>query len=370
MKMGVKPIAAWGAALATCVALLLAGCNIAEEGYVTEPKIASTQIRTLSASGSTAIAPLMDRWSKEYANSHPVQINYRPTGSGAGIDNLRHGNGAFAATDAPLGDDQLQGLPPMVQIPISTGPVCVVYNLSGLKTPLRLSGKTLAGIYASEIISWQDPAIASENPGAALPHAAIIVVHRSDGSGTTNILSNYLSKASPSWASKFGQGLTIKWPAGIGVSGSTAVLHTVIDTPGTIGYLELTFARSAGLSVASIKNEAGEFVVPTPASAYLAVSAASDLLAKDPRYPVVDPPATAKGAYPITGITFVLIPMDNRSTDGEQAALGDFLGFVLSAGQSVAEELSYAKLPASLQHQGQELLAQLTDNRRPIKQTK
>src|SRR5271165_1428736 len=170
MSLDLKAIALAPAALATCVALLAAGCSLSEEGRTSDVPAATASIRSISASGSTAIEPLIDRWGKDYEKSHPLQVNYRPTGSGAGIDNLRHGFGAFAASDSPLRDDQLTGLPPIVQIPVSTGPVCVIYNLPGLKAPLKLSGKTLAGIYASDIISWQDPAITRENPGVALPH--------------------------------------------------------------------------------------------------------------------------------------------------------------------------------------------------------
>lgn len=367
MNLKMKVTVAAPAALSTLVLLLATGCNIAEEGKPTETKIVNAQIRSISASGSTAIEPLIDRWGKDYEKSHPLHVNYRPTGSGAGIDNLRRGYGAFAASDAPLADNQLQGLPAIVQIPVSTGPVCVIYNLPGLKTPLKLSGKTLAGIFASEIISWQDPAIAGENPGAALPHAAIIVVHRADGSGSTSIFTNFLGKASAAWSAKFGVGLSVKWPAGIGVNGSNAVLKTVMDTPGTIGYLELTFARTSGVPVASIQNRAGEYVAPSPASAYAAVNASVDALAKDLRTSIVDPPATARGAYPITGMTFILIPRDNTSTDGEQEALKDYLAYALSTGQDAAEELSYAKLPPAVQEQSQALLSQLTDNGKPIK---
>jgi phosphate transport system substrate-binding protein len=368
MSLKVKALVAVPAVLATFVAFFATGCNIAEEGKVDDTKIAAVaQNRTISASGSTAIEPLIDRWGKDYAASHPLVVNYRPTGSGAGIQNLRNNYGAFAASDAPLAASQLQGLPAIVQIPVSTGPVCIVYNVPGLKAPLKLSGATLAGIFSSDIISWQDPAIARENPGAPLPHAAIIVVHRADGSGTTSILTNYLSKASPTWAAKYGAGLSVKWPAGIGASGSSGVIKTIMDTPGTIGYIELTFARTSGASVASIQNRAGEFVAPTPESAFAAVSAATDLLAKDIQAPIVDPPATAKGAYPITGVTFILIPKDNTSTDGEQKALKDYLTYALTTGQDVAQELSYAKLSPSLQQQSLALLSQLTDNGQPIK---
>jgi phosphate transport system substrate-binding protein len=356
------------ATLATVPFLLMLGClKYGEEGRPEEVKGKTTDKQPFFASGSTFIAPLITRWGNDYEKSHPVHVNYHPIGSGGGIDNLRKGMGAFAASDAPLSDDQLQGLPAIVQIPVSAGPVCVIYNLSGLNAPLRLSGKTLAGIYAGDIISWQDPAIARENPGAKLPHSAIIVVHRSDGSGTTNIFTTYLSKVSPGWMTRFGQGLAVKWPAGIGEDGSNAVLATVKQTPGTIGYLELTYAKQAGVPVASIQNKAGEFVVPSPESAYLAVSAATGGLAQDLRTPIVDPPATAKGAYPISGLTFILIPKDNQHSGEEQAALKGFIAYSLTTGQDVAEELSYSKLPAPVVEKGQALLAQLTQNGQPLK---
>ena len=354
------------ALLATFVVVMVSGCNVAEEAKTTDVKLTNASIRSISASGSTAIQPLIDRWGKDYQKSHPMEVNYRPTGSGAGIDNLRHGYGAFAASDAPLADNQLTGLPPIVQIPVTAGPVCIAYNLPSLKAPLKLSGATLAGIFSSEIISWQDAAIARENPGVALPHQAIIVVHRADGSGTTKILSSYLSKVSTAWESKLGVGLTLKWPAGIGVSGSSGEAKTIIDTPGTIGYIELTFARTSGLSVASIQNKAGEWTAPTPATAYDAVVASADILAKDLRAPIVDPPASAKGAYPITGITFILIPKDNTSTDGEQEALKDYIHYTLTTGQDSAEELSYAKLPAPVEQAAEGLLSQLTENGKAI----
>lgn len=366
MKLNFRVFVTAVAACAASLVLLATGCSLSEEGRPKETTIVS-HIRTLSASGSTALEPLLDRWSSDYAGSHPVQVNYRSIGSGAGIDNLRHGYGAFAVSDAPLGGDQLQGLPPIVQIPVSIEPVSIVYNLPGLKAPLRLSGRTLAGIFASEIISWQDPSIAQENPGAALPHAAIILVHRADGSGTTSILTNYLAKVNPAWATRFGQGLTAKWPAGIGVSGSNAVLKAIMDTPGAIGYLDLTFARTSGVSTASIQNRAGEFMAPTPASANLAVSAFMGQLAIDLRTPVVDPPASTKGAYPIAGMTFFLIPKDSKSTDGEQQALKDYVTYTLTSGQGAAEQLSYAKLPQPIIVQGLALLAQLSENGKLVK---
>lgn len=355
------------AVLAGLVLSLVVGCNYGENGKTKEPRAQTTNAQPFFASGSTFIAPLIARWGADYEKSHPVHVNYDPIGSGGGIDNLRHGRGAFAASDAPLSDDQLKGLPAILQIPVTAGPVCIIYNMPGLKEPLRFSGSTVAGIFGGDIISWQDPAIARDNPDVKLPHAAIIVVHRSDGSGTTSILTNYLSKVSPSWSKKLGRGLAVQWPAGIGGQGSAGVLFAVKHNPGTIGYLELNYARNANVAFASIQNRAGEWVVPTPQSAYLAVSAATGILAQDVRTPIVDPPPSAKGAYPITGLSFILIPRDNQEPGPEQQLLKGYIAYALSTGQDVSEQLSYAKLPSAVQKQGEDALAQLTQNGQPLK---
>jgi phosphate transport system substrate-binding protein len=369
MNLKMKVFVTASAALAVCAFAFAVGChNYGEDGKPEETPQATGKVRWLSAGGSTFIEPLIDRWDSDYGKSHSLHINYLPVGSGGGIDRLRQGYGAFSVSDAPLGDNQLQSLPPIVQFPVTAGPVCVIYNLPGLKTPLKLSGSTLARIYAGEVATWQDPAIAHENPGVALPHAPVIVVHRSDGSGTTSIFTNYLSAVDAAWKTKVGAGLSVKWPTGLGGNGSNAVLSTVNGNIGAVGYAELAYAKNAGLPVASIQNRAGEFVAPSPESAYTAVNAAVDVLAKDLRTPIVDPPATAKGAYPITGLSFILIPKDIKNgLDGDQAALRNYIAYALTTGQDVAEELSYAKLPPPVQHQGQALLSQLTQNGQPIK---
>jgi phosphate transport system substrate-binding protein len=368
--MKLKLLVAALVSLAICIAIFVGGRNhYGEDGKPDDVKVTATSnTRWLSAGGSTFIEPLIDRWDSDYGKSHSLHINYLPVGSGGGIDRLRKGYGAFAASDAPLADDQLRDLPPIVQFPVTAGPVCVTYNLPGLKTALRLSGTTLAGIYAGVIVGWQDPAIARDNPGIAIPHAGIIVVHRSDGSGTTSIFTNYLSKVSETWKAKGGgQGLSVNWPIGIGENGSSAVLSAVKGSVGAIGYLELAYAKGAGMPVASIQNRAGDFIAPSPASAFLAVNASIDVLAKDLRTPIIDPPATANGAYPITGLSFILIPKDNKGLPGDQAALRDYIAYALSTGQEVAEELSYAKLPPPVQQQGQALLSQLTQNGQPLR---
>ena len=369
MKRTSKLIVTSLVALASLPIALVTGCNYSEDGKPEEVKYQTTDVQPFFASGSTFIAPLINRWGADYEKTHKVHVNYHPIGSGGGIKNLRDGMGAFAASDAPLSDFDLKGMPEILQIPVTAGPVCVIYNVPGLGSQLKLTGKTLAGIFAGEIISWQDPAIARDNPGMKLPHAAIIVVHRSDGSGTTAIFTNYLSKVSPEWSSKFGNGLSVQWQSGIGGDGSSVVINTVKLTPGTIGYTELSYAKEQSVAVAAIQNRAGEYVTPSPKSASLAVGAATDELARDLRAPIVDPPATAKGAYPITGLSFILIPKDNRqpNEEHEQASVRGFIAYSLSTGQDVAEEMSYAKLPPSVQQQGQALLAQLTQNGQPVK---
>ncbi len=227
-------------AAAVLARAISAGCSYSEEGSAKEAPITGSNTRVIGAAGSTFIAPLMDHWASSYAQSHPVHVNYRPIGSGGGIDEIKQGRLDFAASDAPVSDDQLQDMPALVQVPATSGPVCIIYNLPNLSAPLRLSAKTLAGIYSGNIVTWQDPAIAKDNPGVKLPKAAVIVVHRSDGSGTTNILTNYLSKVSQDWSWKSGHGLSVTWPIGLGAEGSKGVLALVKQTPGTVGYLELS----------------------------------------------------------------------------------------------------------------------------------
>jgi phosphate transport system substrate-binding protein len=352
---------------ATLALLLMVACNYSEDGKPpAEPTFATTQVRTFSAAGSTFIAPLILRWSADYEKNHKVRVNYRSIGSGAGLSEFKQGLLTFAVSDAPLNDAQLRDLPPLIQVPVTAGPVCVIYNLPGVNNPLRLSGKTLAEIYSGSIVVWQDPAIARENPGTKLPHIAIVVVHRADGSGTTSIFTSYLSSVSASWAAKAGHDLSVNWPSGIGAVGSRNVLHQVQQQPGAIGYLELSYAKQAAVPVALIQNQAGEFILPSPASGALAINAFAGSLDQDLRAPVVNPPASAKGAYPISGLTYALIPRDDRTT-GEQRAFRDFISYALSQGQDSAEELSYTKLPTSVEQRSRTLLTQLTENGQALK---
>jgi len=256
--------------LALAGGVALAGCNYKGEDAVKEKEFAtSSTVRVaIGASGSTFVNPIMTKWVTTYQAAHPTtQINYRAIGSGAGISELKQGMTEIAASDAPLTDEQLKDMPTMMQVPAAAGPVVAVYNVPGLKAPLRLSGSTLAGIFIGKIISWQDPVIVHDNPGAALPHAAIIVVHRADGSGTTSILTSYLAKVSPEWSQKIGHGISVPWTVGIGEKGSDNVLSFVAENAGTIGYAELSYATAKKLPVASIENRAGSYVAPSSAYA-------------------------------------------------------------------------------------------------------
>jgi len=315
--------------------------------------------KVIIGAGSTFINPIMTHWISDFRSSHPgVQINYQSIGSGGGIQQLKQGLVDFGASDAALDDEKLKEMPALVQIPESAGPVCITYNLPELKVPLKLSAATLAGIYLGQIKSWQDPAIRKDNAGVNLPNHPVAVTHRSDGSGTTNIFTIYLAKVSPEWQKKAGKGMSINWPVGIGGKGSEGVTGLVKQTPGAIGYVELSYAKENNLPVASVRNQAGNFVEPSAESTTAAIDASQAELGKDVRSPIVDPPAASKDAYPIAGLTFLLVPKQGKDPAKEQA-VKDFVQFILTQGQNSAEGLQYAKLPQSLADQDEKLLGEV-----------
>jgi phosphate transport system substrate-binding protein len=320
---------------------------------------------SLIGAGSTFIYPAMTRWISTFQSSHSgVQINYQSIGSGGGIQQLKKGIVDFGASDAALDDKQLAEMPPLVQLPESAGPVCITYNLPQLKSPLKLSPATLAGIYLGKIKSWQDPALKKDNPGASLPTDQIVVAHRSDGSGTTNIFTTYLDRVSPDWSKQVGKGIAVNWPTGIGGKGSEGVTGVVKQTPGGIGYVEMTYAKENNLPVAAIRNQGGAWVEPSTAGTTAAINAFANELAKDVRTPIVDPPATAKDAYPISGLTFLLIPKQGKDPKKTET-LKQFVQFIVTQGQDQSESLFYAKLPDPLQQQDQSLLSQVGGNSSP-----
>jgi phosphate transport system substrate-binding protein len=334
------------------VCLLVAAFNVA----CNSSKNQATQQSPIIGAGSTFINPIMTHWIADFQSSHPgVQINYQSIGSGGGIQQLKQGLVDFGASDAALDDQKLKEMPPLVQIPESAGPVCITYNLPEVKSPLKLSAASLSGIYLGQIKTWHDPEIRKDNPGVTLPSTAVAVVHRSDGSGTTNIFTNYLAKVNPGWEKKIGKGMAVNWPVGLGGKGSEGVSGLVRQTPGAIGYVELSYATENKLPVAEIKNAAGEWVAPSPAGATAAIDAFHEELAKDVRIPIVDPPASAKDAYPISGLTFLLVPKQGKDAQKE-TLVKQFVQFIITQGQSSAEGLEYSKLPQSLAEQDQKLL--------------
>jgi len=302
----------------------------------------------LIGAGSTFVYPLMSRWIADYQQTHQgVQINYQSIGSGGGIQQLKKGLVDFGASDKALDDEELKDMPPLVQVPETAGPVCITYNLPQLKEPLKLSAKTLSGIYLGTIKNWQDLEIKRENPGVNLPKQNIVVVHRSDGSGTSNIFTTYLDAVNPEWKSKVGKGLSVAWPLGVGGKGNEGVTGLVKQNPGAVGYVELAYALENHLPVVDMENKAGKFIAPSAAAVSAAIDAYSGELQKDVRTPIVDPPASAADAYPISGLTFLLVPTTAKDMD-KGAKTKAFIEYVITDGQAVTDQLHYSRLPESM----------------------
>jgi phosphate transport system substrate-binding protein len=326
----------------------------------------STKTIPLAGAGSTFVNPVMTRWVQGFSQSHPnVQINYQSIGSGGGVTQVTAGTVDFGASDYSLKDAQLAAMKPVIQFPESAGPVCITYNLPEVTQPLQLSADDIAGIYLGQITSWQDKKIAADNPGVKLPKEPIVVVHRSDGSGTTAGFTTYLSAVSDDWKTKVGSGGSVSWPVGLGGKGSEGVTGLLKQSPGAIGYVELTYAQQNSLPVAKVKNLAGNYVSPGTASTTAAINAFSAQLAQDPRTPIVNAPASAPDAYPISTLTFLIVPKDGPDKD-KRSALKSFLQYVVTDGQAAANELNYAPLPDSVKQFDQQQLNQLTADGQPL----
>ncbi len=334
-------------------------------GFLTACKSSSNNVQ-ISGAGSTFVYPVMTRWIQDFSRTHQnVQINYQSIGSGGGIQQVKARTVDFGASDAPLTDQELAEMPPLVQIPESAGPVCITYNLPGLAQPLQLSPEALAGIYLGTIKTWTDPLLAQDNPGVKLPSLPVIVAHRSEGSGTTNIFTTYLSAVSPEWKQKVGEGPAVSWPTGIGGKGSEGVTGNIRNSSGAIGYVELTYAQQNHLPTASIKNAAGQYVQPTAQGTTAAIAAFAAQLTQDPRVPIVNPPASAMAGYPISGLTFLIIPKDGPDKS-KRTALKQFIQYVITDGQATAETLNYAPLPDEVKQYDRQQLEQLMAAGQPI----
>ena len=341
------------------VVVALTGLNACHSG-------STPQSVSINGAGSTFVYPVMSRWTSAYHEAHPdTNINYQSIGSGGGVQQVKSGTVDFGASDYALTDQALASMKPMLQIPESAGPVCITYNLPQLKQPLQLSAEDIAGIFLGKITSWQDPLLKKDNPGVSLPATKIVVAHRTDGSGTTAAFTTYLSAVSPEWKSKVGQGGSVPWPTGVGGKGSEGVTEQVRQSPGSIGYVELIYAQQNKLPVASVKNQAGKYIQPSTASTTAAIAGYADALSKDPRTPIVDPPASAPDAYPISTLTFLIIPKDGGDS-AKRSALKAFVQYLVGPGQATAAQLNYAPLPDSVKQYDQQTLSQMTVNGAPV----
>jgi phosphate transport system substrate-binding protein len=301
----------------------------------------------INGAGATFPFVIYSKWFDEYSKKHPeVRINYQSVGSGAGIRQVSSQTVFFGATDGPMTNEQLQAAPgKILHFPTVLGAVVPVYNIPGVKESLKFSGPILADIILGKITKWNDPQLTKLNPGVQLPATDITVVHRSDGSGTTYIWVDYLSKVSPEFKSKVGVNTSVKWPTGVGGKGNEGVSGLVTQTPGAFGYVELIYALQTKISYGQVQNMDGEYVEASVASVTAAAAAAAAAMPADFRVSITNAPG--KGVYPISSFTWLLL-YENAKDKGQAKMMVDFLKWALTDGQSFAGPLGYAPLPESV----------------------
>jgi phosphate transport system substrate-binding protein len=303
----------------------------------------------INGAGATFPYPIYSKWFDVYHTKNPnFQFNYQSVGSGAGIKQVTEGTVDFGATDGPMNDDQLKAFQDkhsgvgILHFPTVLGADVPTYNIPGVTGALNFTPEALAGIFLGKVTKWNDPAIAGSNKGLTLPAADIIVVHRSDGSGTSYIWTDYLSKVSEEWKSKVSKGTSVNWPVGLGGKGNEGVTGLVKQTPNSIGYVELIYAVQNNIPYGSVKNSSGNFVKADLASVTAAAAGAAKSMPDDFRVSITDAPG--KNAYPISSFTWLLIPQKFQDATKRDAIKG-FLNWMLGEGQDSVETLSYAKLP-------------------------
>ena len=310
----------------------------------------------INGAGSTFIYPAITKWFDEYSKTNPgIMFNYQAIGSGGGIKQITSKTVDFGATDGPMTMDQMTQAPGRIyHIPMVMGAVAVAYNLPGVEKGLKLTQDVLAGIYLGQITQWNDPKIAQPNPGVNLPNTAIVVVHRSDGSGTSFIFTDYLSSISNEWKGKVGKGTSVNWPIGLGGKGNEGVSGLLKQSPGTIGYVELAYAKENNLAYAYLQNKSGSFIEPSIDSTSKAAEGAT--IPADFRFSIVN--SSNSEAYPIAGITWLLIykQMDDHT---KGAAIVNFIKWAITDGQKLTADLDYAPLPANLVDMIQQKLDQV-----------
>ncbi len=309
--------------------------------------VASAQSVDLTGAGATFPYPIYSKWFSDYAQRTGIKINYQSIGSGGGIRQLSEQTVDFGASDGPMSDQELANAKggAVLHFPTVMGAVVMTYNVPGINSALNLSGDVIADIYSGKITRWNDTRIVAQNRGESLPNSDILVVHRSDGSGTTYIFSDYLTSVSPSWANSLGRGKEIKWPVGLGGKGNEGVAGQVKQTPGSIGYVELAYAKQNKLPYANVRNAAGRYVAPSIAS--VTAAAGGMKLPKNTDYRVSMVNAPGNDSYPISSMTWILV-YQNQPDRVKGAKLVNFLRWAYKDGEKAASSLDYAPLPAPM----------------------
>ena len=340
----------WTLATAGLVSSLACGggeTNTTDSAATSTPPASSGGV-DLTGAGATFPYPIYSKWISDYAAKQNVKINYQAIGSGGGIRQLAEGTIDFGGTDAPMTDEEMsKAKGAILHFPMVLGAVVLTYNVPEITKPLNLTGDVIADIFLGKITKWNDGRIAALNSGVTLPATDILVVHRSEGSGTTFIFSDYLTAVSPAWAAGPGKGKELKWPVGLGGRGNDGVAGQVKQTPGTIGYVELAYANQNRLPVATVKNAAGTFVAPTIESITAAAAGAGERLPPNTDYRVSIVNAPGANAYPISSFTWLIV-YQNQADATKGKKLVDFMRWALSEGQGSAAALDYAPLPAAL----------------------
>ena len=315
-------------------ALLIAGAGVASAQKIT-------------AAGATFPEPIYTKWFSEYHTAHPeVQISYTANGSGGGVKGVTDGTVDFGASDVPMTDQELAAAnKKILHFPTVMGAVVPTYNIPGLSTDLKFSGPLLADIFLGKVAKWNDRAIAAENPGVKLPNEEIVVVHRTDGSGTTGVFTDYLAKVSPEWKSKVGAAKAVNWPVGVGGPKNEGVAALVKQTPYSIGYVELTYALQNKMGFGLMKNADGQYVKASAAGVSAAAAGAAANMPADFRVSITNAPG--KASYPISTFTWMLIPA-KIADPAKATVIKAFLNWMLTDGQKDAEGLSYAPLPGAV----------------------
>ncbi|MET8427794.1 phosphate ABC transporter substrate-binding protein PstS [Nocardia sp. NPDC004860] len=322
---------------------------------------------TLSGAGSTFVNPVMSVWTKDYSTSDGVQVAYQSIGSGGGVQQISAGTVDFGASDTPMKDDEIaKAKGPILHIPLTLGAVIPTYNVKGVKTGLKFDGETLGKIFAGKITKWSDPALKALNPDVQLPDEAIAVAHRSDGSGTTAVWTDYLTKESPTWVSTLGGsdksfGKDIAWPVGIGGKGNEGVSGVVNQTEGSIGYVELAYALAQNLPYGQVKNKAGNFIQPCIAT----ITKGTDGISYPPDLRTSLTDGSDPNAFPITGTVYALV-YQNQTEAAQAKALVNFLSWTLSTGQDDAATVNYAPLGKDLQQLAIGQVKKITLNGTPL----